>query len=173
MRAWLAIALSGLALAQTPEELAAIEAALAADAEAVEPAAKHAAPPRGRSSFLEMSLILDVAAAWFSQPGEQLGAHDPQDTGLTFQQLEWHASANVDHLLRFESNLVFSRFGVEVEEAYVRTLSLPGGLQMRAGQFLIPFGRLNPSHPHSWNFLDQALVSGKFFGGEGSRGLGR
>lgn len=34
------------------------------------------------------------------------------------------------------------------------------------------FGRLNNTHPHSWSFLDQPLVNGKFFGGESSRGLG-
>ncbi len=168
MRALFAISLSALALAQTPEELRALEAAIAADQEA--PVVAKSPPKPG--GFLDMSLILDVAGAWFSQEGEQLGAHDPQDTGLTFQQLEWHVGANVDHLLRFESNIVFARFGVEVEEAHVRTRSLPGGLQLRGGQFLIPFGRLNPSHPHSWDFLDQALVNGKFFGGEGSRGLG-
>jgi len=61
---------------------------------------------------------------------------------------------------------------VEIEKAYGTTLSLPWKLQVRAGQFLTRFGRINNSHPHTWAFVDQMLVLGKFFGGEGNRGLG-
>ena len=67
---------------------------------------------------------------------------------------------------------MFSQFGVEVEEAYGTTLALPWNLQLRAGQFLTRFGRINSTHPHTWAFLDQPLVVGTFFGGEGNRGLG-
>jgi hypothetical protein len=51
-------------------------------------------------------------------------------------------------------------------------LALPGGLQLRAGLFLTRFGRLNATHPHSWSFVDQPVVLGRFLGGEGSGGLG-
>ena len=37
---------------------------------------------------------------------------------------------------------------------------------------MLPFGRINPTHPHTWSFVDQTLVIGTFFGGEGGRGLG-
>jgi hypothetical protein len=80
--------------------------------------------------------------------------------------------ASVDPYFRFDANLVFSQFGVEVEEAYATTLGVPGGLQFRVGQFLTRFGRQNSTHPHSWHFVDQPIVLGKFFGGEGNRGLG-
>lgn len=147
----------------TPEELEAIQAATAP-----EPTA-----PGSASMNPDLSLILDVAAGWFSREDpEQLGAHDPSKTGFNFQQLELHAFANVDPHFRFDTNLVFSQFGVEIEEAYATTLGLPGHLMVRAGQFLNRFGRRNPTHPHSWQFLDQPLVLGKFFGGEGGRGLG-
>lgn len=120
----------------------------------------------------ELALILDVAASYFSDTPMQTGAHDPQRTGFTFQQLEMSFQANVDPYFLFRANLVFSEFGVEVEEAYAQTTSLPGRLQIKAGQFLSSFGRLNATHPHSWSFLDQPLVNGRFFGGEGQRGLG-
>ena len=137
-------------------------------------------PVTGRGGFAgfvqsmnpDMSLILDVAAAWFSNEPMQLGAHDPNRTGFTFQQLEMHLSAAVDPFFRLDANLVFSQFGVEVEEAFATTTSLPGRTQLRFGQFLTSFGRLNPTHPHSWHFADQPIPNGKFFGGEGSRGLG-
>jgi hypothetical protein len=129
--------------------------------------------PRGQaSSNPNISLILDAAGAYFRGEPRQAGAHDPNKTGFTLQQLELHIDHSVDPYFRLDANIVFAQFGVEVEEAYATTLQLPGGLQARAGQFLTRFGRLNPTHPHSWSFLDQPLVSGKFFGGEGSRGLG-
>lgn len=120
-----------------------------------------------------MSVILDVAFSWFNQEEPlQTGAHDPAQSGFTLQQLEIHLESNVDQVFRMDANLVFSLFGVEVEEAFATTLALPYGLQVRAGQFFTRFGRINPTHPHSWDFGDQPIMNGKFLGAEGSRGLG-
>ncbi len=120
-----------------------------------------------------IALIADFAVAYFSSDSPlQLGAHDPSRTGFTLQQLELHAESKIDHHFDLQVNLVFSEFGVELEELYVQTLDLPASLKLRAGQFLLPFGRVNPTHPHSWHFVDQALMVGTFFGGEGGRGLG-
>ncbi len=131
--------------------------------------AKQARP---KATNLDIALILDAAAAWFSSEGLQTGAHDPPDTGFHLQQLEMSLGENVDHLFELRANLVFSAFGVEVEEAYGRTLALPGGLQLRAGQFLTRMGRLNATHPHTWSFVDQPIVNGTLLGSEGSRGPG-
>lgn len=120
----------------------------------------------------DISLILDVAAAGFSGAPDQRGGHDPSKNGFNLQQLELSIGSVVDPYWRFDGNLVFSQYGVEIEEAYASSLALPANLQVRAGQFLTRFGRLNPTHPHSWEFVDQPLVLGKFFGGEGNRGLG-
>lgn len=160
------------------EELQALEAALAADEEddagEVNLAAATPAPAGASATTVSMDIafILDVAGAWFSEESLQVGAHDPRVTGFNFQQLEMSLGASVDPYFRFDANLVFAPFGVEVEEAYASTLALPGNLKLRAGQFLTRMGRLNATHPHSWSFLDQPIVNGKFFGGEGSRGLG-
>ncbi len=167
----------------SPEDRAALDAALGADAaaapEAREPsyAASSGTTPTGYAAVLQslnpdISFIFDGALAYFSGEPLQVGAHDPNETGFTFQQLEMHVESSVDPFFRFEANIVLSQFGVEVEEAYATTLDLPCQLQLRAGQLLTRFGRLNDTHPHSWHFADQPLVNGKFFGGEGSRGVG-
>jgi hypothetical protein len=148
-----------------------------AEREAIERALGQTEPPAqpvvSGASNPAISLIFDGALGWFAdEDPDQRGAHDPNRTGFTFQQLELHMGASVDPFFRFDANVVFGQFGVEVEEAFATTLGFPGGLQMRAGQFLTRFGRRNATHPHSWNFLDQPLVLGKFMGGEGSRGLG-
>ncbi len=120
-----------------------------------------------------ISFIADVAFAWFSEDEPlMIGGHDPHASGFTLQQLELSVDASVDPYFRFDGNIVFSQFGVEVEEVYATTLGMPGGFQLRAGQFLTRFGRINATHLHTWDFVDQSLVIGKFFGGEGNRGLG-
>lgn len=125
------------------------------------------------SSNPDLSLILDTALAYFSEDDNlQTGGHDPTRTGFNLQQLELSASSIVDPYFRFDANIVFALEGVEVEEAYGTTLDLPAGLQARFGQFLHRFGRLNSTHPHSWDFVDQPFALGRVFGSEGGRGLG-
>ena len=121
----------------------------------------------------DLSFIADVALAAFSADEPmQSGAHDPYQNGFNLQQLELAVSKPVDPYFRFDANLVFSLEGVEIEEVYATTLALPGRLQVRAGQFLTRFGRVNATHPHSWLFVDQPFPLGRVFGGEGNRGLG-
>ena len=50
--------------------------------------------------------------------------------------------------------------------------SIPHNLQIKAGQYLTAFGRINQQHPHSWDFVDQPLVTGLMFGGDGLRNVG-
>ncbi len=159
-----------------PAAVEALFAQLAADQAAAQPPAVVAAPAQTISQGFSnpaMSLIFDGAVAAYSEPKSlSTGGHDPKRNGFNLQQLEMHLSSSVDPYLHFEANIVYGQFGVEVEEAYAETLSLPAGLQLKAGQFLTAFGRANPTHPHSWHFTDQVLMVGKFFGSEGNRGLG-
>jgi hypothetical protein len=162
-----------------PDDLKEIEEALGADAKAKAAAgAPGPAPAGGAGAVLaslnpDLAFILDVAAAWFSERENlQSGGHDPAKTGFNLQQLEMSVGKAVDPYFRFDANIVFSQFGVEIEEAYATTLALPHSLQVRAGQFLTRFGRLNATHPHAWDFVDQPFAIGRVFGGEGNRGLG-
>jgi hypothetical protein len=166
----------------TPAEQAEIQKALEADAPkgdtptapppVTEPVTAGA-PALLQSMNPDISLITDVALAWFSRDtNRQTGAHDPTKTGFNLQQVEMAIQKSVDPYFRFDSFIVFGQFGVEVEEAYATTLSLPWNLQARAGQFLTRFGRINPTHPHAWDFVDQPFALGRVFGAEGNRGLG-
>ncbi|MDH5675015.1 MAG: zinc-regulated TonB-dependent outer membrane receptor [Myxococcales bacterium] len=163
---------------------AALREALAADADAdpaPEPPPIATAPAPGPAPIRsapslnpDISLIADFALAAFSDVdrSRQSGAHDPVANGFNLQQLELSVGAAVDPYFRFDANLVFGLFGVEIEEAYATTLGLPHRLQLRAGQFLTRFGRRNPTHPHTWYFVDQPFALGRVFGAEGARGLG-
>ena len=109
--------------------------------------------------------------------GLELGAHDPVQRGFTVQNLELTLEGMVDPYFRGQGNIIYQidsegESGLEVEEAYLETLSLPGRLQVKAGQYFTEFGRLNQFHPHSWDFVDQPLVNGRFLGGDGLRNAG-
>lgn len=173
------VAHGGAASAQTPPEglspaeWADVQTATAADAAGKAPVAAATGPAGPAAMNPALSFVLDASLAWFSDDEPlQGGAHDPQKTGFNFQQLEAAISSAVDPYFRFDAFLVFSQIGVEVEEAYATTLALPANLQLRAGQFLTRFGRLNATHPHTWDFADQPLALSRVMGGEGNRGLG-
>ena len=173
---WIGLSLApAIAAAQTPDP--------------EEPPAEPAAPATGASAIQslnpDISFIADVAGAWFSaKPPLESGEHDPRNNGFTLQQLELAASSAVDPYFRFDSFIVFKlprpptaggsgeAGGVEIEEVYATTTSLPANLQLRVGQFLTRFGRFNPTHPHTWDFVDQPLEIGRLFSPDGNRGLG-
>lgn len=107
----------------------------------------------------------------------QPAGHDPKQRGFTLQQLEFVLNGAVDPYFTGQANLVYhldssGESGVEIEEAYADTLALPWNLQLRAGQFYTDFGRLNPTHPHQWNFVDMPLVNARLLGEDGLRNLG-
>lgn len=113
-----------------------------------------------------------LAGAYFErEPGGPLtgpvGA-DPARTGFTFQELEIAFQGAVDPYFRYDAFLSFSEEGVEVEEAYFTTQSgLPKGLQFKGGIMLLPLGRQNPKHLHSWTFADNNLVNKYLLGADG------
>ena len=150
----------------SPEELRRLEESLAP------PAPAPASMPAGGLANPDLAVVLDVAGAAFTDDSLPVGAHDPAGNGFTFQQLELTLGAAADPFFRVDASLVFVPEGVEVEEAYATSLALPADLQVRAGQFLTRFGRQNPTHPHTWQFVDTPLVLGKFFGSEGQSGVG-
>ena len=107
----------------------------------------------------------------------QLGGHDPNQRGFTVQGAELNLQGAVDPYFRANANVAFlvdngGATGVELEEAWLETVSLPYNLQIRAGQYLTDFGRLNTQHPHSWGFVDAPIVSGRLLGEDGLRNPG-
>ena len=186
-----------LALETELNELKAKLASEAATAQAAE-AAAAAAPPTpappvvgspapitlvsgaGGKNFLNLSLDgLFAAGGSTATDIEKLqtGGHDPAQRGFTVQNIETVFEGAVDPYFRGQANVVLQitpegETVVELEEAYATTTSLPKGLQVKAGQFFTEFGRLNPTHPHTWDFVDQPLVMGRFFGPDGLRSAG-
>src|SRR5213592_832791 len=107
----------------------------------------------------------------------EVGDHDPQQRGFSARNTELALDGAVDPYFEGFANIVFkldndNETEVEVEEAFMQTTSLPFNLQLKGGQFFAAFGRLNPTHPHTWDFADTPLVNGLFLGPDGLRGVG-
>ena len=109
--------------------------------------------------------------------GLETGGHDPHQRGFTVENLETTFEGKIDPYFRGQAAIVMQidtagESFLEVEEAYLESMSLPANLQLRAGQFFTEFGRQNQTHPHAWDFADQPLVMGRFLGDDGLRSAG-
>jgi hypothetical protein len=104
-------------------------------------------------------------------PGFPLGGEaGPAPEGLSLAETEITLSANVDDkftaMLTVPIVIEDGDVVVELEEAWVETLTLPGGLALRMGRFFSDIGYLNGKHFHSWDFADQPLVYQAFLGSQ-------
>jgi hypothetical protein len=133
-------------------------AALAALAAALAPA-----PAGAQLVGWQAGAVLDVAA---TSRALALGQRD-QGLGLghsdamAFGPLGRHAEARFavavhTHERRLEAHL---------EEAWIQSVSLPAGLQVRAGRFPSQIGYLNEQHPHADDFVERPLLYRAFLGG--------
>lgn len=61
---------------------------------------------------------------------------------------------------------------VHVEEAFVDLNQWSKNLTIRAGKYRLNFGRINPTHPHDWHFINQGLALRNFLGPEALFGRG-
>ena len=107
----------------------------------------------------------------------EVGDHDPQQRGFNARNIELAFDGAVDPYFQGFANIVFkldndNETSVEVEEAFMQTTDLPFNLQLKGGQFFAAFGRINPTHPHTWDFADAPLAVGRFLGPDGLRGVG-
>ncbi len=145
-------------------------------------AAAKASAGGGRAAYLDVSFnsLLTAGTSTAKEsvlPALEGGHHDPHKRGFTVQNTEIGLSGAVDPYFKGFANLVqtIDKDGatvVELEEAYAKTTALPYGLQVKAGQYFTDFGRLNPQHPHQWEFVDQPIVNTRMFGDDGMRGPG-
>jgi hypothetical protein len=155
-------------------------AAAASEPDATSPAPLTLASGAGGRNFLNLSidgLIAAGASTAADVASLQVGGHDPAQRGFTVQNVEAVFEGAVDPYFRGQANVILQitpegETSVELEEVFATTTSLPHGLQVKAGQFFTEFGRLNPTHPHSWDFVDQPLVNGRLFGADGLRSVG-
>src|SRR5688500_15772357 len=106
----------------------------------------------------------DWRIAGFMPNGGEIG---PGERSFNLGESEITLAANVDPYFSAQfTAAITGEDEIEVEEAYFRTLALPGGFTAKGGRFFSGFGYLNEVHAHAWDFADQPLVYQAFFGGQ-------
>jgi hypothetical protein len=154
----------------------------ASPAVAVPPAAAPE-PAGGAAPWARLLVLPDLSAVGtFAavQDGYDVARLSPREGAqgpagkptFLFQELELGLQAVIDPYFRADAFISFTPDGVSVEEAYMTALDLPGGLQVKAGRFFAPFGRLNTLHPHTWDFVDAPLARGRLLATETLSGPG-
>src|SRR5204862_3656038 len=89
------------------------------------------------------------------------------------QQVEIAAGALVAPYFKGEVYLTIPNLeGIDVDEAFAATTSLPWNLQLKAGSFRSAFGRQNGQHLHAQDFTRRPLINAAFLGDDGMRGPG-
>ena len=111
-----------------------------------------------------------VRSGWEDIPGFQpAGEIGSGESGYALGEAEINFKANVDD--RFFGNLtlgVASEEGeieLELEEAWIQTTGLPGGVSLKGGRFFSAAGYLNGFHFHADDFVDRPLPYQAFVGG--------
>src|SRR5438477_9627498 len=129
----------------------------------------------------DMSAILDADFGWQRRAPQLLSGDDTDlhaegtrhAVGFTAQEVELAFSAIVDPYLKGEVYLTIPNLeGIEVEEAFATSTSLPWNLQIKGGSFRSAFGRQNGQHLHVQDFTRRPLINAAFLGADGLRGPG-
>src|SRR5690242_3765489 len=129
----------------------------------------------------DVSAIFDGNFGYQRRAPQMLSGDDPDlkaqgtshATGFTVQEVELALSAIVDPYFKGEVYLTIPNLeGLEVEEAFATTTSLPWNLQVKAGSFRSAFGRQNGQHLHIQDFTRRPLINAAFLGPDGLRGPG-
>jgi hypothetical protein len=118
----------------------------------------------------DISLIGDIRSSWNNND------LDPESdrVNLNLHEAELALQGYLNPYARADAFVAFHEGeGAELEELYITfTRGLPLGLSVKAGQYLLDFGKTNPLHPHAYSFIVQPLPNAEYFGGEGLRDVG-
>jgi hypothetical protein len=117
-----------------------------------------------------MSVIGDFRAAYFS-PAQRHFDTEFHEAEIAFQSVV-DPYARADFFLSVAPDPATGEFGIELEEGYLTTLSLPAQLQLKAGKFRSTFGKINNIHPHALPYIDMPSVYANYLGEEGLNDAG-
>jgi hypothetical protein len=119
------------------------------------------------------NLHLHGVGGFTSGEAEELasGGHDPQRETFSAQTVEPGLSLRTKYVEGFANYLFFQDgegdWDGELEEALGKIVNIPGGFELKGGQYLSRFGALNDKHLHAWDFIDSEMVLSRFLGDDG------
>lgn len=99
----------------------------------------------------------------------------PEKGKLNFENpsMELFVDGYLNPYARATADIAYEEGEFNVEELYGQILrGLPLDIQLKAGKYLIGFGKINTIHPHAWSFLERPLFHQIYFGEEGFNDVG-
>ena len=129
----------------------------------------------------DISVILDGVAGYSQRAPLRRSGDDPdlkgdattESAGFNMQEVEFGFQGAVDPYFRADVFLTIPNLsGLEVEEAFVTTSSLPVDLQVKAGIFRSALGRQNGQHLHAQSFTRRPLLNASYLAADGLRAPG-
>lgn len=84
-------------------------------------------------------------------------------SGLRLQEMEVQFTSAIDPYSKADLILSYEDGEFSVEEAFVRTTALPGGVGLRAGKMYVPIGIENTLHTHQLPFVQRSLAGAALF----------
>jgi len=84
----------------------------------------------------------------------------PEYGKLNFEdpEMELFVDGYLNPYARAAANIAYEGGQFGIEELYGNILrGLPLDMQIKAGKFLVGFGKINTIHPHAWPFLERPL----------------
>ena len=101
--------------------------------------------------------------------------NSPEYGKLNFDtpSMELFVDGYLNPYARATGNIAYEEEEFAVEELYANIVrGLPLDMQIKAGKYLLGFGKINTAHPHAWQFLERPLFHQVFFGPEGLNDIG-
>jgi hypothetical protein len=148
-----------------------IEAKLMGELGAVDSTAAGPAAPATASSqatlLPDISVIADLLTD-LSPDGSTIEEGDR----FQLREIELAFQGSVDPYFRYDAFLGVHPDEIELEEGYATTLALPANLQVKAGKFHLPFGKVNLTHRPELHTIDYPLYIQSYFGEEGLSSTG-
>ncbi|TMI70798.1 MAG: hypothetical protein E6H09_15310 [Bacteroidetes bacterium] len=152
-------------MAQVPDSTAADSALLKQIESQMQQNNMQPVPQQTRSGINvnpDIGVIGDFQGSYISRGKKNFNAY-LNETELSLQAVV-DPYARADFFLSFGRDPETGKYGVEVEEGYLTTLSLPARLQLKAGKFKEAVGRINPMHAHALPFIDLPNAYVNYFG---------
>jgi hypothetical protein len=153
-------------IAQVPADSTAADSALLKQIEAqMQQATTEPAPQQTRSAITanpDIGVIGDFQGSYISRGKKNINAY-LNETEVSLQAAV-DPYARADFFISFGRDPETGKYGVEVEEGYLTTLSLPARLQLKVGKFKEAVGKINPTHAHALPFVDLPNAYVNYFG---------
>jgi hypothetical protein len=128
-----------------------------------------------KSSYSQSSINPDISLIGTFNTYTNFIKGSPEYGKLNFEtpEMELFVDGYLNPFARATGNIAYEEGEFAVEELYANIVrGLPFDLQIKAGKYLVGFGKINTIHPHAWPFLERPLFHQVFYSPEGFNEVG-